>query len=171
MSGRVGIAQQGQLHVFRNSEPDWDTMNTTIAGSVAAVSAERLNAGLAVIRVIVGSVFLAHGAQKLFVYGLGGVTGAFAGMGIPLAGVVGPAVAFLEFLGGLALVLGLFTRIAGLGLAAVMLGAIFTVHLAGGFFAPEGVEFVLTLFAAALALALTGPGGFSLDAALEQRRA
>jgi putative oxidoreductase len=146
-------------------------MSTTTAPSTVFASPERLNAGLALLRVVVGSVFFAHGAQKLFVFGLGGVTGAFAGMGIPLAGIAGPAVAFAELLGGLALILGLFTRIVGLGLAGVMLGAIFFVHLAGGFFAPEGVEFVLTLFAAALALALTGPGGFSLDAALEQRRA
>jgi putative oxidoreductase len=143
----------------------------TDRGGPGIASAERVNAGLAVLRVVVGSVFLAHGAQKLFVYGLGGVSGAFAGMGIPMAEVAGPAVAFAEFLGGLALVLGLFTRVVGLGLAGVMLGAIFFVHLAGGFFAPEGGEFVRMLVAAAAALALTGPGSFSLDAAIARRRA
>lgn len=134
-------------------------------------SAARISAGLVALRVIVGTVFLAHGAQKLFVYGFSGVTVAFGGMGVPLAGVAGPAVAFLEFFGGIALLLGLFTRIAGLGLAGVMLGAIFFVHLAGGFFAPAGVEFVLTLFAAAATFAITGPGGFSLDALLARRKA
>ncbi len=150
---------------------DQNTTRITAGADTVRVlpSAERLSAGLAALRVIVGTVFLAHGAQKLFVYGFSGVSGAFGGMGVPLAGVAGPAVAILEFLGGIALLLGLFTRIAGLGLAGVMLGAIFFVHLAGGFFAPEGVEFVLTLFAAAAMFAITGAGGYSLDALIARR--
>lgn len=134
-------------------------------------SAARVSAGLAALRAIVGTVFLAHGAQKLFVFGLAGVAGAFDGMGVPLAGIAGPAVAFAEFFGGIALLLGLFTRVAGIGLAAVMLGALFLVHWAGGFFAPEGVEFVLTLFGAAVALAIAGPGDYSVDALLGRRKA
>lgn len=137
----------------------------------ALPSTTRLNAGLAALRTIVGVVFMAHGAQKLFVFGLEGVTAGFAGMGVPLAGVAAPAVALVELLGGLALVAGLFTRLAGVGLAVVMLGAMFLVHLAAGFFAPEGVEFTLTLFGAAVALALIGPGEYSLDALLGRRRA
>lgn len=134
-------------------------------------SAARLSAALAVLRVIVGTVFLAHGAQKVFVYGFAGVIGAFEGMGLPFAGIVGPAVALLEFFGGLALIAGLFTRLAALGLAITMLGAMVLVHLPGGFFLPEGVEFALTLFGAAVTLALTGPGAISLDAAVARRRA
>lgn len=129
----------------------------------------RIDAGLAALRIIVGAVFAAHGAQKLFVWGIDGVSGGFASMGIPLAGVVGPAVGAIELLGGIALALGLFTRIAGLGLAGVMLGAMVMVHLPAGFFLPNGVEFVLVLFAAAVSLALMGPGAFSVDAARRRR--
>jgi putative oxidoreductase len=136
----------------------------------ALTTSRRLDAGLAVLRVIAGIVFAAHGAQKLFVYGFGGVTGAFGQMGVPLPGITGPLVALVELLGGLALVFGLLTRLAALGLSVVMLGAILMVHLAGGFFLPNGVEFALALFGAAAALALTGPGEFSLDAVLGRRR-
>ena len=131
----------------------------------------RQDAGLALLRIVTGAVFLAHGAQKLFQYGLAGVTASFARIGIPLAAVAAPVVSGLEFFGGIALIAGLLTRLVSLGLAIDMLGAIFLVHLAGGFFVPKGVEFALMLLASAAALALAGPGAFSLDAALARRRA
>jgi putative oxidoreductase len=125
--------------------------------------------GLALIRIITGLVFAMHGGQKLFVYGFEGVTGAFTQMGIPMAAVAGPAVALLEFFGGLALILGLLTRFAGLGLAINMMGALFFVHAKAGFFMPNGYEFVLTLLAAAAALTVAGAGPYSLDALLASR--
>lgn len=140
-------------------------MNTLIA-----TRNRRVDAGLAILRIVVGIIFLMHGGQKLFVYGLAGVTGAFGGMGVPLPGITGPAVAFLEFFGGIALVVGLLTRLAALGLAIDMLGAILLVHLGGGFFMPKGVEFALALLGANAALALTGAGEFSIDAVLGRRR-
>jgi putative oxidoreductase len=130
----------------------------------------RLSAAVAVLRVVAGIIFAAHGAQKLFVFGLDGVTAGFAGMGIPLASVVAPGVALLEFAGGIALVLGLFTRLAALGLAVNMAGAILIVHVAAGLFLPNGVEFALSLFAVSTALVLTGAGRFSLDALIAAKR-
>ncbi|HEX6617735.1 MAG TPA: DoxX family protein [Gemmatimonadales bacterium] len=129
----------------------------------------RLNAALAVLRAAVGVIFVAHGAQKLFVFGPAAVGGAFGQMGIPAAGVVGPLIGTVEFLGGLALIAGLLTRVASVGLALVMLGAISMVHISAGFFMPEGIEFALSLLAATTALALAGPGAYSLDAVLARR--
>ena len=133
-------------------------------------TSRQLDAGLALLRTVTGVTFMAHGAQKLFVYGLDGVAGGFAQMGIPFPGVMGPFVGFLELFGGLALVAGLLTRLASVGLVANMLGAMFLVHFRNGFFMPNGYEFVLMLAASAATLAITGAGRYSLDARIAPRR-
>jgi putative oxidoreductase len=119
--------------------------------------------GITLLRIAVGAVFLAHGAQKLFVFHFAGVTQFFTKGGIPLPHVSAVVVTLVEFLGGIALVLGLGTRIASLLIAIDMLGATFFVHLKHGFFLPTGFEYAFTMLAANVGLMLTGPGALALD--------
>ena len=125
--------------------------------------------GLTVLRVTVGCVFLAHGVQKIFVYGFHGTAGAFAGMGIPAPAVTSALVALVELLGGIALIVGFLTRWAAALNGIDMVVAILLVHLKNGFFAPGGVEYPLTLLAACIVLAIVGPGAGSADGMLERR--
>jgi putative oxidoreductase len=134
----------------------------------------RVDTALLALRIIIGIIFVMHGGQKLFVYGLGGVTKGFQGMNIPAATISAPLVAIVEFLGGLGLIFGLLTRLAGLGLAIDMLGAMALVHFKNGFFINPpaiGYEYTLALFAAALTLAIGGAGAYSIDAMISRRRA
>jgi putative oxidoreductase len=117
-----------------------------------------LPVGLIPLRLVLGLVFVMHGYQKLFIFGLSGAAGAFEAMGVPLPQVTSALIAVLELGAGLALILGLLTEWAALGLAGDMLGAILMVKLRGGFFAPQGVEFELALLGGLLTLVLLGRG-------------
>jgi len=125
--------------------------------------------GLLFLRLAVGVVFVMHGGQKIFVHGISGMAGFLGQLGFPLPLVFAVIVALVEFLGGLALILGLFTRYAAALIATVMLVAMLLVHLKNGFFLPRGFEFTLTLLAANLALALSGPGALALGSKIAKR--
>ncbi|MFF3442498.1 DoxX family protein [Streptosporangium sp. NPDC002721] len=121
-------------------------------------------------RIALGVIFLVHGAQK-FMNGLGQTAGFFESTGIPLAAVVAPAVAVLEVVGGIALILGAALPVFGVLLALNMLGAIAFVHLANGFSVGEGgYEFVLALAAGTLAVAFSGGGALAVDTLWQRRR-
>ncbi|MFN2637757.1 MAG: DoxX family protein [Gemmatimonadaceae bacterium] len=124
-------------------------------------SPRHLDLGLAVLRLAVATIFIRHGAQKLFGFGFAGVAGAFAQMGVPFPGLMGPLIALLEFFGGIALVIGVLTRLVALGFVCDMLGAILLVQLKNGFSRYE-LEFML--LGSSFGLALMGAGRFSVDA-------
>jgi len=119
--------------------------------------------GMLPLRVVVGLVFLMHGGQKLFVFGLSGTADIMGKLGLPLPSLCAAIVITVELLGGLAILLGMFTRLAGALLAFEMVVAIVVARLHGGFFAPYGYEFELTLLGACLTFALMGPGQISLE--------
>ena len=136
-----------------------------MAGNTTDRTATLTAAGFLTLRVAVGIVFAMHGWQKLTMMGIPGVGGFFGSLGVPAPELAALVVTVLELAGGIALILGIGTRIVGALLAVNMLVALALVHLPNGFFVDGGgFEFVFTLFAAALFFALAGPGSFSLDA-------
>jgi putative oxidoreductase len=127
-----------------------------------------MEAGLLLIRVVLGAIMVAHGAQKLFGWfgghGLAGTGGWLESMGFKPARVHASVVGVAEFGGGALLVLGLLTPLGAAAVAGVMFVAIATVHWTNGFFnARGGYEFNLLIAATAIALAIIGPGEISID--------
>ena len=133
---------------------------------IRAATPGQIDLALLLVRLAVGVIFIAHGGQKIFVTGLSGVGSGFAQMGIPAGEVVGPLVGLVEFMGGLAILMGLMTRLAAIATTIVMCGAISLVHLPNGYF---NSEFPLALLITSMALAVAGGGAYSVDARLAAR--
>jgi putative oxidoreductase len=119
--------------------------------------------GMLPLRIVVGLVFLMHGGQKLFIFGLAGTADIMGKLGLPLPLICAAIVIVVELLGGLAILLGFFTRLVGALLAFEMVVAIIVARWHGGFFAPYGYEFEMTLLGACLTFAFNGPGRMSLE--------
>ncbi|QUW20447.1 DoxX family protein [Sporosarcina sp. Marseille-Q4063] len=105
--------------------------------------------GTLLLRVVLGIVFLAHGASK-FQGGIGNTVGWFESIGIP--GFLAYAVGTIEVVGGIALILGIGTRVVSVLLGIIMLGAIFTVNLPAGFLNGYVLDLVLLVLAVHMVL-------------------
>ncbi len=127
------------------------------------------SAGIGILRVVAGIVFVAHGWRKIMV-GFDAVSQSFADLGIPAPLPAAFLVSFVELFGGVLLVVGFKTRLATIPLALTMLVAMFTAHWRHGFFLPEGFEYTLVLLAALITLGLVGPGAVSVDRLLRKKR-
>ncbi len=126
--------------------------------------------GLFLLRLALGVVFVMHGWQKLALFGHAGVTGFLTQLGVPFPGVNAVLITAVELGGGLLLLAGAFTRVAGALVAFAMLVAVVTAHLANGFFAPTGFEYPMTLLLASAAVTMTGAGAYSVDRLMAGRQ-
>lgn len=125
------------------------------------------------LRITAGTIFAAHGAQKLFGwfggYGLEGTGQYMASLGLEPGYLMALMAGSAEFFGGLALIAGLLVRPAAAALAFTMVIAIATAHWANGFFMSNGgYEFALALLGMSVALAVQGAGALSIDRVVTQ---
>jgi putative oxidoreductase len=123
------------------------------------------------LRVTLGLLFLAHAGLKLFVFTPAGTAQFFGSLGLPPA--LAYATIFAEVVGGLALIVGLYSRVVALALVPILLGAIFTVHGPAGFFFTNpkgGWEFLALWIVGLLTVALVGDGAYALRTTPAARR-
>jgi putative oxidoreductase len=130
-----------------------------------------INIGLLIIRVVIGVIFMGHGAQKLFGwfggYGIKGTGGWFESIGIKPGAAMALLAGLTELIGGILFTLGLLTPLAGIMIAGTMVMAIAKVHAPNGLWSTEnGYEYNLTVIAVVIGVALIGPGQYALDAFL-----
>ena len=138
------------------------------------VNENKTDIALLIMRLSLGGVIFAHGAQKLFGwfggYGFEGTMGYFTGtVGLPY--IIGALVILGESLGAIALMLGLFGRFMSVSIFLIMLGALYFDHAQNGFYmnwygnraGGEGIEFDLLVFGLSLAILLIGSGKYSID--------
>jgi putative oxidoreductase len=118
--------------------------------------------GIALLRVVVGVIFVMHGWQKLS-WGFQHVAEFLASLHIPLPTLAAVVLTSVELLGGILLILGLLTRYVAVLLAIDMLVAILAYHAKNGFFLPKGIEYPLLLLAANINLILAGAGALSVS--------
>jgi putative oxidoreductase len=124
--------------------------------------------GLAILRVVLGVIFIAHGAPSVF-GGMEGTTELMRSLGVPLPLVAAWAISLLEFLGGISLIAGLLVTPVALFLIVHMMMGVILVHAERGFYvlgpnANGGIEFSLLLAASLLMLVFGGPGLAAMDA-------
>jgi putative oxidoreductase len=129
-----------------------------------------MDAGLILVRLVVGPLMAAHGAQKLFGwfggYGLAGTGGFFEGLGFRPGRTFAAAAGAAEFGGGVLVALGLLGPVGPALILSVMIVAAISVHWPNVFAQSNGIEVPLLYGVTAAALALSGFGVYSLDAAL-----
>lgn len=127
--------------------------------------------GLLPLRMVVALVFFMHGGQKVLYFGVAGVSDMLSKLGFVYPTFFAVFLMIIELAGAVAILFGLYTRVAGFVLAVEMAIAIYVARLGGGFFTPYGFEFELTLLGACLTFAAVGAGGASLDALMARRGA
>jgi len=129
-----------------------------------------MDLGFLIARIVLGGLMAGHGAQKLFGwfggYGLTGTAGFFEGLGFKPGRLFATAASVGEVLSGVLIALGLFGPVGPAILVSIMIVAAVSVHWHGVFAQSNGVEVPLLYATGAIALALTGPGRYSLDALL-----
>lgn len=158
----------------RPAGPEASVLSRNASSASRGGSPYAHDAGLLVLRLALGPTMAAHGSQKLFGWfggdGPAGTGKFFSSAGYPAGDAMAVVAGLTETLGGLALVLGLFTPLAGAALFGTLLNVL-AVRWGGGFFAPDGVEYELLLTAGAAALTLAGPGRWAADRFLPGLRA
>ncbi|MEL4210671.1 DoxX family protein [Corynebacterium bovis] len=126
---------------------------------------------LLISRILLGVILAAHGIQKWTDIGVGAVADQFAALGVPAPDISAPVVATAETLGGVAVILGVLTRLAGVLVVLLLAGAVWFAHRHAGIFVTDGGwELPVAIAAGFLLLAATGAGRVSVDALVTRRR-